>query len=193
MSGLSSISGINLEDSESRSQFQLNRSIIPRSCRKEQAMGYRCFSSQDYTEECEFRLMEVVMVKKTAVGESVSTQVIFIDSNQDTLRHVQEHWNDFIDNIIRIKKMEDLDRRKVAESADIFGRGLKPLFSRISESANKNLLANLSKSMKKALLLMALERYDGNRELICKVLGINQDKLETEMSLCGLDQIRKAA
>jgi transcriptional regulator with PAS, ATPase and Fis domain len=109
------------------------------------------------------------------------------------LRHVQENWNDFIDNIIRIKKMEDIDRKKIAESADIFGRGLKPFFSRISESANKNLLANLSKSMKKALILMALERYDGDKDLICKVLGINRDKLDTEMSLCGLDQVRKAA
>jgi hypothetical protein len=40
---------------------------------------------------------------------------------------------------------------------------------------------------------MALERYDGDKDLICKVLGINRDKLDTEMSLCGLDQIRKAA
>lgn len=161
--------------------------------RKGTAMGYRYLSTNDYIDECEFRLMEVVMVKKSLHGESMTTQVISIDSSQDTLRHVQENWNDFIDNIIRIKKMEDRDRKKISESADIFGRGLKPLFSRISESANKNLLANLSKSMKKALILMALERYDGDKEKICSVLGINRDKLETEMSLCGLDQVRRAA
>ena len=156
-------------------------------------MGYRCSISKEYMDESEFRLMEVVMVKKTPAGESTTAQVIVIDNDQETLRHVQENWNDFIDNIIRIKKMEDIDRKKIAESADIFGRGLKPFFSRISESAHKNLLANLSKSMKKALILMALERYDGNKDLICKVLGINRDKLDTEMRLCGLEQIRKAA
>jgi DNA-binding NtrC family response regulator len=156
-------------------------------------MGYRCSSSKDYIDECEFRLMEVVMVKKSQKGETVASQVIIIDNSQDSLRHVQENWNDFIDNIIRIKKMEDLDRKKFTESADIFGKGLKPLFSRISDSSNKNLLANLSKSMKKALILMALERYEGDKEVICKVLGINRDKLDNEMSLCGLDQIRKAA
>ena len=156
-------------------------------------MGYRCYSSKDYIDECEFRLMEVVMVKKSLKGESVASQVIIIDNSQDSLRHVQENWNDFIDNIIRIKKMEDIDRKKIAESADIFGKGLKPLFSRISDSSNKNLLANLSKSMKKALILMALERYEGDKEVICKVLGINRDKLDNEMSQCGLDQLRKAA
>jgi DNA-binding NtrC family response regulator len=160
---------------------------------RKKVMGYRCFSAKDYMEEGEYRLMEVVMVKKMSKREEVTTQVIMIDNNQDTLRHVQENWNDFIDNIIRIKKMEDIDRKKITENADIFGKGLKPLFSRISESPNKNLLANLSKSMKKALLLMALERYDGNMELICKVLGINREKLDTEMSMCGLDQIRRAA
>jgi DNA-binding NtrC family response regulator len=156
-------------------------------------MGYRCMSTKDYTEETDFRLMEVVMVRKSQAGEKTTAQVIMIDSQQETLRHVQENWNDFIENIIRIKKMEDIDRRKISESADIFGKGLKPFFSRISETANKNLLANLSKSMKKALILMALERYDGDKDTICKVLGINRDKLENEMTLCGLDQIRNAA
>jgi len=156
-------------------------------------MGYRCFSSFENAGECDFRLMEVVMVKKSQAGENVTSQVIIIDNSQDTLRHVQENWNDFIDNVIRVKKMEDRDRKKISDSADIFGKGLKPFFSRISESSKKNLLANLSKSMKKALILMAMERYEGNTEIICKVLGINHDKLENEMNLCGLDQLRKAA
>jgi len=156
-------------------------------------MGYRCYSSIENADDCEFRLMEVVILKKSRAGENVTSQVMIIDNNQGTLRHVQEHWNDFIDNVIKVKKMEDRDKRKIADSADIFGKGLKPFFPRISESPNKKLLANLSKSMKKALILMAMERYEGNKEIICKVLGINRDKLDNEMSLCGLDQVRKAA
>jgi DNA-binding NtrC family response regulator len=137
--------------------------------------------------------MEVVMVKKSPAGSSVSSQVVIIDNCKDTLKHVQENWNDVVENIIKVKKMEERDSKKVAENAEIFGKGLKPLFSRISESRNKNLLANLSKSLKKALLLMAMERYSGDKDAICNVLGINREKLDTEMSLCGLDQVRKAA
>jgi DNA-binding NtrC family response regulator len=156
-------------------------------------MGYRCVIPNENSGESEFRMMEVVMVKKTSEGDDVSSQIMIIDNNQETLRHVQENWNDFIDNIIKVRKMEERDRKKVAESAEIFGKGLKPLFSKISESTNKNLLANLSKSLKKALILMALERYDGNKDLICKVLGINREKLDNEMNLCGLNHFRNAA
>jgi DNA-binding protein Fis len=185
--------GINFEVTLTRSERKLASCTNTELSGKETTMGYRCFSSIENAGDCEFRLMEVVMVKKSRAGENVTTQVIIIDNNQDTLRHVQENWNEFIDNVIRVKKMEDRDRKKIADSADIFGKGLQPFFSRISESSKNNLLANLSKSMKKALILMALERYEGNKEIICKVLGINRDKLENEMSLCGLDQVRKAA
>jgi DNA-binding NtrC family response regulator len=156
-------------------------------------MGYRCVTANGNAGDSEFRLMEVVMVKKSPGRDDVSSHIVIIDNNQETLRHVQENWNDFIDNIIKVKKMEERYRTKVAESSEIFNRGLQPLFSRISESSNKNLLANLSKSLKKALILMALERYEGDKEIICKVLGINRDKLENEMSLCGLNHCRKAA
>jgi len=156
-------------------------------------MGYRCVTANENAGDSEFRLMEVVMVKKSSRGDDVSSHIVIIDNNQETLRHVQENWNDFIDNIIKVKKMEERERKKVAESAEIFGKGLQPLFSRISESTNKNLLANLSKSLKKALILMALERYEGDKDIICKVLGINRDKLDNEMNLCGLNHCRKAA
>ena len=156
-------------------------------------MGYRYLMANENGGDSEFRLMEVMMVKKASDGECVSSHIVIIDNNQETLRHVQENWNDFIDNIIRVKKMEERERKKVAESAEIFGKGLQPLFSRISGSTNKNLLANLSKSLKKALILMALERYEGDKDIICKVLGINREKLENEMSLCGLNQCRRAA
>ena len=157
------------------------------------AMGYRCIIARENIDDSEFRLMEVVMIKKSPVGNSMSSQVVIIDNCKDTLRHVQENWNEVVENIIKVKKMEERDSKKVSENEEIFGKGLKPLFSRISESRNKNLLANLSKSLKKALLLMALERYSGDKDAICKVLGINREKLDTEMNFCGLNQVRKAA
>ncbi len=156
-------------------------------------MGYRCTIEKEYHGDCEFRLMEVVMVKKSQNGETSSSQVLIIDNDQDTLRQVQESWNDFIGNIVKVKKMEEHDRQKVTESSEIFGKKLQPLFSLINESTSKNLLANLSKSLKKALILMAMERYDGDKDIICKVLGINRERLDSEMYLCGLKQRRKAA
>ena len=156
-------------------------------------MGYRCAMPKENANDYEFRIMEVIIVKKSAVGETTSSQVLFVDNNQETLRHVQEDWNDFINNLIKVKKMEEHDRQKVAESSEIFGKRLQPLFSRIVASTNKNLLANMSKSLKKALLLMAMERYAGDTDVICKVLGINRERLDNEMNLCGLKQGRKAA
>lgn len=155
-------------------------------------MGYRCTLPKESNGEFDYRLMEVVMVKRTQSGERASTQVFIIDNDQETLRVVQENWNDFIANLVKVKKMEDQERQKVTESSEIFGKSLQPLFSRISESASKNLLANLSKSLKKALILMAMERYEGDKDIICKVLGINRERLDNEMSLCGLKRGRKA-
>jgi broad specificity phosphatase PhoE len=174
------------------SAFSFDKTEIDHSG-KETAMGYRWAVSKENANEYEFRMMEVIMVKKSPVGESTSSQVVIIDNDKETLRHVQENWNDFINNLIKVKKMEEHERQKMAESSEIFGKRLQPLFSRISASTNKNLLANLSKSLKKALILMAMERYDGDKDVICMVLGINRERLDNEMSLCGLKQERKAA
>jgi DNA-binding NtrC family response regulator len=95
--------------------------------------------------------------------------------------------------MIKVKKMEENERQKVAQSFEMFGNRLQSLFSRVAETRNKNLLANLSRSLKKALILMAMERYEGDKDVICRVLGINREKLDNEMSLCGLYQERKAA
>ena len=156
-------------------------------------MGYRGVIMNEDLTGCEFRLMEIVMVRKSSAGEISSSQVMIIDNDHETLRHVHENWNDFISNMIKVKKLEENDRKREAEGPDMFSKKLQPIFSRITETRNKNLLANLSKSLKKALILMAIERYEGNKDVVCKVLGINRERLDSEMSLCGLKQERKAA
>ena len=156
-------------------------------------MGYRGVLTKEHFDDSTFRVMEVVMVKKTSAGEKTSSQVLMIENEEETLRHVHENWNDFIGNLIRVKKMIERDMQKVTDHSEIFGRSLQPLFTRMSESAGKNLLANLSKSLKKALILLALERYEGDLDVICKILGIDRERLDTEMCLCGLKQSSKAA
>jgi DNA-binding NtrC family response regulator len=160
---------------------------------KEAAMGYRCVMPGGKAGDREFRLVEVIMVRKSSGVEHESRQVVIVHDHQDTLRYVKGNWRDFVDNLLKIKKMEERDTKKEEESADIFGNRLHPLFSRISESVNKDLLTNLAKSLNKALIIMAVERYAGDRDTICTVLGIDREKLDSEMNLCGLEQERKAA
>ncbi|KAF0216840.1 MAG: hypothetical protein FD174_3520 [Geobacteraceae bacterium] len=157
-------------------------------------MGYRYDVPREKADEFTFRMMEVVMVESKAGGREDSTsRVMIVDGHWETLRFVQENMNDFVSNIIRVKKMTTNTRRKVEDNAKLFEHNLQPLFSMISETAKRNVLDKLSNSLKKALILMAMDRYNCDKESICRALGISQDKLEREMTLCGLVQNRKAA
>ncbi|MCX6985368.1 MAG: hypothetical protein NT118_11565 [Lentisphaerae bacterium] len=156
-------------------------------------MGYRSAMPKENANEYKFRMMEIIMVKKSPARETASSQVIIIDIDPETMQHVQENWYDIINNLIKVKKMEANNRQKMTECSELFGERLQPLFSRITASTNKNLLEYLSRSLKKALILIAMDRYDGDKDVICKVLGINREKLDKEMNLCRLQQRRKAA
>jgi hypothetical protein len=157
-------------------------------------MGYRYVTPSDKCDDYAFRLMEVVMVEKKAGGtDSSSSQVMIVDGHWDTLRFVQENMNDFVSNMIKVRKMTAKTRRRVEDNAKLFERNLQPLFSMISETSKSNILDKLSNSLKKALILMAMDRYKSDKASICKALGISRDKLEREMTLCGLVQTRKVA
>ena len=57
---------------------------------------------------------------------------------------------------------------------------------RPAASNGQGVMDKLSASLKKALLLMVMERYKSDREKACRVLGISREKLETELKLCGV-------
>ncbi len=157
-------------------------------------MGYRYTQQNENAGDPTFRMMEVVMVEKKGNGRDTScTQVMIVDNHWDTLRFVQENMNDFITNIIKMRRMTANTRKKVEESAQLFERNLQPLFSMISETSKSNILDKLSSSLKKAIILMAMDRYKCDKESICKALGLSPDSLDKEMTLCGLDLKRKAA
>lgn len=158
-------------------------------------MANRYFIPHEKAGDSDFRLLEVVMVKKNMenFGEGAARMIITVDNHWETLRFVQENMDDFIKNIIRMRKMEASNRKKVEENARLFERNLEPLFTLISQTAQSNILDKLSNSLKKALILMAMDRYASNKDSICKALGISRDKLEKEMTLCGLSPLRKVA
>jgi len=156
-------------------------------------MGHRCIMPSKIERESNYRVMEVVMMKRAKGGkESSSTHLILVDNQLETLNFVQESMDEIINNIIRVNKMGRINK-KVDETAKLFEKNLDPLFSVMTESTQGNILDKLSISLKKALILMAMDRYKSNKESVCKALGISQDKLDGEMALCGIGRERHAA
>lgn len=155
-------------------------------------MGYRCKMPNEIQYDSGYRVMEVVMMKRSREGkESASNHLIMVDNHHDTLKFVQENMDDFISNLIKVDKMIHMNK-KVDESAKLFEKNLDPLFSVMAETTHGNILDKLSTSLKKALILMAMDRYHSNRDSVCKALGISLDKLDSEMALCGITHRRKA-
>lgn len=149
-------------------------------------MAYRSVTSSEKATPYAFRAIEVVAVKKPDSTEfRETTTVVLVDNHMDTLRFVQENMHDFVRNVLKVRKM-NANMRRIDENARLFESNLKQLFAVISEKTGKSLLDKLSHSLKKALILMAMDRYKSDKDLICSVFGISRDRLEKEMDLCGL-------
>jgi DNA-binding NtrC family response regulator len=156
-------------------------------------MGYSSKTQSHFEGDCAYRVMEVVMMKNGKLnGKSTSNHLLFVDNSQETLKFVQESMDDIISNIIKVKKMRK-NIKKIDENAKLFEQNLDPLFSVMAESTQGSILDKLSLSLKKALILMAMDRYKSDKKSVCKALGITHEKLEGEMELCGLMRERRAA
>ncbi len=150
-------------------------------------MGYREMTAVVKAGQYAYRAVEVTPVKQDGNGASrpVSPMFILVDGEVETLRFVQENLVDIVNNVLRTKKMKP-SSRNVDESARIFEKNLQDLFYLVAEKRGNGLLDEMSNSLKKALIILAIERYRNDRERICKVFGISRDKLEREMVVCGL-------
>jgi DNA-binding NtrC family response regulator len=138
--------------------------------------------------------MEMVIMHQQQKERVSSIQVVMLDGDRDTVQLAQEQMNEIVTNVIKVKNMETKSLKKIDESAQLFERNLEPWFSLISKTVHGgHLLDKLSSSLKKALILMAMERYHCNRDSVAKVLGLSPERLEKEMALCGLGSQRQAA
>ncbi|MSM40469.1 MAG: hypothetical protein GJT30_12710 [Geobacter sp.] len=72
------------------------------------------------------------------------------------------------------------------EHAMLFQQGLEPFFTVISASRPDNLLCTLSRSLKKAMILLTLKQCNGDHDTVCSLLGITRTQLAADMSQCGL-------
>jgi hypothetical protein len=135
----------------------------------------------------DFRIMEVRLKKKGApLGAKEDLRLLMVDSHWETLRFVQENMEELVGNIVKLKRLESGTAKGVNESAALFQRNLEPLISTLAANKGEGVMDKLSLSLKKALLVLVMERYKSDREQACKVLGITPEKLENELNLCGV-------
>ena len=66
---------------------------------------------------------------------------------------------------------------------------IEALFEMIVMSSKKNVLPRLSASVRKAILALALDRYNANKETICDVLGLSRSQFADEIHSSGLAEL----
>lgn len=158
-------------------------------------MGYRCKDATQGPGTCQYRAIEVVLVKRDGMVARDAVEVVLtVDNSWEALSFVQDNMDDITANMVRVNQMNLERRMHVEESAKLFEKNLEPLFTLISATAQEHVMDKLSGSLRKALLLMAMDRYSCDSESICRALGISKGKLAKELKRCGLLHLeRKAA
>ena len=158
-------------------------------------MAYRCRDMTERGGGFRFRAVEVVLVERDGLPvRDAAVQVLAVDNQWETLRYVQENMVEVVANMVMVKRMDlNSTSAHVDENARLFEKSLEPLFSMISATATEHVMDKLSGSLKKALLMMAIERYGCDGDRICRALGISRGKLEKELRRCGLMRLEKKA
>jgi DNA-binding protein Fis len=152
-------------------------------------MGYRDRSSNEKSGTYDYCVVEVRLKKKgAAAGTKEDLRLLTVDSHWDTLRFVQENMEQFVGNIVKMKRMEAHTAEHVNEHAALFERKLEPLMSSLAAANREGVMDKMSASLKKALLIMVMERYQSDRDTACRVLGISREKLDSELQLCGVSR-----
>lgn len=124
--------------------------------------------------------------KEGAPTPGIRPQVLVVDDDWETLNYVEDNLLELVGNLMRVNQMQSEDERIVEENAKLFEKNLEPLFSLISATARDHLMDKFSGSLKKALLLMAMDRFSCDSDLICNALGLTRPTLERELKRCGL-------
>ncbi len=143
-------------------------------------MGKRHIKQQQKISDFDFRLLEVVMVKKLFGEETERRQSLIVDTQQDTIKYVEEHMDDIIANLVRMKAIEEKDRQDQ-------NAGLEPLYALLAENNSDDTMGKMSQMFKKSLLAMAIKRFNGDRDSICAMFGISQETLDKELQSCELN------
>lgn len=158
-------------------------------------MGQRCMeeTAKGFNEYRAIRFGLMIDPAERTAPEQVSV-VLTVHNDWETLGFVKENLSAIASNLLQVKQMEVEWRKEMDESEELFCKNLDPFFTLLSATAREHVMDKLSVSLKKALLLMAMERYSCDRDRICRILGISRSKLEKELQRCGICPApRKAA
>lgn len=137
--------------------------------------------------------LELVISRRGSAGtEGATRKVVMFEQDQDTLSFVQEEMDAIISNVMKVTVMERKAKKRVEETSRIFERTLDPWFSLVAQTGcNGRLLSTMSNALKKALILLAMDRCNCDEESVAQILGISVQRLEREMIRCGI--LSKAA
>lgn len=151
-------------------------------------MGQRCMeeTTQELSEYRAVRV-ELMLGRRESAREHLAV-ALTVHNDWDTLEFVKDNLGVIASNVMKTKQVEARLRKEMDDSEELFSRNLHPLFTLISATERSNVMDKLSVSLKKALLLMAMERYSCDSDSICRVLGISRSKLEKELQRCGLSR-----
>jgi len=157
-------------------------------------MGSKCVDMPKKTGTYSHRGISVNLVKgQVGAAEPGSSVVLTVQNDWETLKFVKESIDDIAANLVMVKQLNAHHRINVDENAKLFQKNLEPFFTMVSSTSTEHIMDKLSTSLKKALLLMAMDRYNCDSDSICRALGISKVKLEKELKHCGLPQEARSA
>jgi DNA-binding NtrC family response regulator len=152
-------------------------------------MGYRFQEPGKKGTTAANRVIRMTITRGDAAATGDARDVVLTVGNDwETLNFVNDNMDHIATNLVRMTKMNAQRQMHVEESAQLFERNLQPLFTLISATTSEHVMDKLSNSLKKALLLMAMDRYSCDSDSICRALGISRVKLEKELKRCGLSR-----
>ena len=144
--------------------------------------------------EAPFRVMEVVSMRKRIGDKGIPiSQRMLVANHPETIEDVRENLDEFVVNVIKVRNMQERDRKCLEETSRLFEQNLQQLFTMITTSKQTSkVLEKLSCSLRKALLLLALERCDNDQDEVCRTLGMTPKGLARELDSFGITPVKKA-
>lgn len=66
-----------------------------------------------------FRILEVVTMKKTSDNKASRLQVMLVDGEDETIRFVQENMDEFIGNLLKMRRLEEREHVKPGHACSL--------------------------------------------------------------------------
>jgi hypothetical protein len=114
------------------------------------------------------------------------SQVLVVAGDKETLHFLELHMDQVVRNVAQAKKIAWSSGDRVDEGPQYFEKKIETMLEILPDKWSRGRFEALAISMKKALLLISLDRFHGNWEMICRVLGISRGELDREMRSCGI-------